>query len=106
MTDLFEDPAPAGNAPEYTVSELSGAVKRVIEGEFGLVRVRGEIGRVSRPASGHSYFDLKDDRAVLAAISWKGQISTWRANRSRRRCRISRITAPEGEVTTPMTCGK
>ncbi|MCF1708534.1 exodeoxyribonuclease VII large subunit [Tabrizicola sp. J26] len=71
--DLFEDPVPQGNAPEFTVSELSGAVKRVIEGEFGLVRVRGEIGRVSRPASGHLYFDLKDDRAVLAAICWKGQ---------------------------------
>jgi exodeoxyribonuclease VII large subunit len=74
--DLFEDPpAPVGNAPEYTVSELSGAVKRVIEGEFGLVRVRGEVGRVSRPASGHLYFDLKDDRSVMAAISWKGQVS-------------------------------
>jgi exodeoxyribonuclease VII large subunit len=75
MSDLFEDPAPPGNAPEFTVSELSGAVKRVIEGEFGLVRVQGEIGRVSRPASGHFYFDLKDDRAVLAAICWKGQIA-------------------------------
>lgn len=63
------------NQPEYTVSELSGAVKRVIEGEFGLVRVRGEVGRVSRPASGHLYFDLKDDRSVIAAISWKGQTS-------------------------------
>lgn len=73
--DLFEDAAPAGNQPEYTVSELSGAVKRVIEGEFGLVRVRGEVGRVSRPASGHLYFDLKDDRAVIAAISWKGQVA-------------------------------
>ncbi len=73
---LFEDESGAGqggNAPEYTVSELSGAVKRVIEGEFGRVRVRGEIGRVSRPASGHLYFDLKDDRAVIAAIAWKGQ---------------------------------
>lgn len=74
--DMFEDaPAPQGNQPEFTVSELSGAVKRVIEGEFGLVRVRGEIGRVSRPASGHLYFDLKDDRSVIAAISWKGQVS-------------------------------
>jgi exodeoxyribonuclease VII large subunit len=72
--DLIDhSPAPEGNRPEYTVSELSGAVKRVIEGEFGLVRVRGEVGRVSRPASGHLYFDLKDDRAVIAAISWKGQ---------------------------------
>ena len=73
--DLIDDPAPPGNQPEYTVSELSGAVKRVIEGEFGLVRVRGEVGRVSRPASGHLYFDLKDDRAVIAAISWKGQVA-------------------------------
>ncbi len=73
MSDLLEDPAPGPNAHEYTVSEISGAVKRVIEGEFGQVRVRGEIGRVARPASGHLYFDLKDDRAVIAAISWKGQ---------------------------------
>ena len=79
MSDMFEDTpesaAPPGNAPEYTVSELAGAVKRVIEGEFGLVRVRGEVGRVSKPASGHLYFDLKDDRSVIAAISWKGQVA-------------------------------
>lgn len=74
---LFDDaPAPApGNQPEYTVSELSGAVKKVIEGEFGLVRVRGEVGRLSRPASGHLYFALKDDRASLDAVSWKGQVA-------------------------------
>jgi exodeoxyribonuclease VII large subunit len=75
MSDLFEDGPPAGNAPEYTVSELSGAVKRIIEGEFGLIRVRGEVGRVSRPASGHLYFDLKDDRNLIAAVSWKGQVA-------------------------------
>ncbi|MGL6211851.1 MAG: exodeoxyribonuclease VII large subunit [Paracoccaceae bacterium] len=72
--DLIDD-TPTGNNPEFTVSELSGAVKRVIEGEFGLVRVRGEVGRVSRPASGHLYFALKDDRASLDAVSWKGQLS-------------------------------
>ncbi len=75
MSDMFEDAAPLGNAPEYTVSELSGAVKKVIEGEFGLIRVRGEVGRVSRPASGHLYFALKDDRASLDAVSWKGQVA-------------------------------
>lgn len=74
--EMFEHDAPdPGNAPEFTVSEISGAVKRVIEGEFGRVRVRGEVGRVSRPASGHMYFDLKDDRAVIAAVSWKGQVA-------------------------------
>ncbi len=73
MSDLFEEPETSDNAHEFTVSEISGAVKKIIEGEFGHVRVRGEIGRVSQPASGHLYFDLKDDRAVIAAISWKGQ---------------------------------
>lgn len=73
MSDMFEEPDASDNAHEFTVSEISGAVKKIIEGEFGHVRVRGEIGRVSRPASGHLYFDLKDDRAVIAAISWKGQ---------------------------------
>ncbi|MEM8754478.1 MAG: exodeoxyribonuclease VII large subunit, partial [Pseudomonadota bacterium] len=72
--DLIEDdePAAGGNAPEFSVSELSGAVKRVVEGAFGHVRVRGEVGRVSRPRSGHVYLDLKDDRAVLASVCWKG----------------------------------
>ncbi len=69
--ELFEDARPGQNAPEFTVSEISGAVKRVIEGEFGRVRVRGEIGRISRPASGHLYLDLKDERAVLGAVIWK-----------------------------------
>jgi exodeoxyribonuclease VII large subunit len=70
---LFEDPpGPSpGNAPEYTVSELSGAVKKTIEGAYGRVRVRGEVGRVSRPAAGHIYFDLKDDRSVIAAVAFR-----------------------------------
>ncbi|SLN73583.1 Exodeoxyribonuclease 7 large subunit [Roseivivax jejudonensis] len=66
-----DDGAP-GNTPEFSVSEISGAVKRVIEGEFGHVRIRGEVGRVSRPRSGHVYLDLKDDRAVISGVMWKG----------------------------------
>jgi exodeoxyribonuclease VII large subunit len=75
VSDIFDVDAPqaGGNAPPLTVSEISGAVKRTLEGAFGRVRVRGEVGRVSRPRSGHLYFDLKDDRAVLAAVAWKGQ---------------------------------
>src|SRR6056297_982531 len=75
MDDLIDDEpggeAP-GNTPEYSVSEISGAVKRTIEGNFARVRVRGEIGRLSRPRSGHVYLDLKDDRSVLASVIWKG----------------------------------
>ena len=72
--DLFEEPQQGGNVPELSVSEIAGAVRRVIEGEFGRVRVRGEVGRVSRPASGHVYFDLKDDRACLGAIVWRSGV--------------------------------
>jgi len=70
--DLIDEDAPVGNAPEFSVSDLSGAVKRVIEGAFDHVRVRGEVGRVFRARSGHLYLDLKDDRAVLASTVWKG----------------------------------
>ena len=72
VNDLFED-EPADNTPEFSVSEISGAVKKAIEGGFSYVRVKGEVGRVSRPASGHIYMDLKDDRAVLAGVIWKGR---------------------------------
>ena len=65
------------NLVETTVSELSGAVKKHIEDAFGRVRVRAELGRVSTPQSGHVYFDLKDDKAVLAAVAWKGSVQKW-----------------------------
>ena len=75
--DLIEDdegaPTGASNAEPYSVSELSGAVKRTVEDAFSHVRVRGEIGRVSQPRSGHVYLDLKDDRATISGVIWKGQ---------------------------------
>lgn len=60
------------NIPEYSVSELSGKVKRTIEDAYGYVRVRGELGRVTKANSGHVYLDLKDERAVLSSVMWKG----------------------------------
>ncbi|MGI9374071.1 MAG: exodeoxyribonuclease VII large subunit [Hyphomicrobiales bacterium] len=60
------------NVGEYSVSEISTALKRMVEDTFGHVRVRGELGRVSRPASGHVYLDLKDDKSVLNGVIWKG----------------------------------
>ncbi|MEW9919011.1 exodeoxyribonuclease VII large subunit [Marimonas sp. MJW-29] len=70
--DLIDEPIEGLNSPEFTVTEISGAIKRVIEGEFGHVRIRGEVGRVSRPRSGHVYLDLKDDRSVISGVIWKG----------------------------------
>jgi exodeoxyribonuclease VII large subunit len=72
LFDPRPDPEPAiPNLAPYTVSELSGAVKRTVEGAFGLVRVRGEIAQPKRHVSGHLYFCLKDDKAVLDGVSWK-----------------------------------
>ncbi|WP_370338483.1 exodeoxyribonuclease VII large subunit [Parvularcula marina] len=65
----------ADNVPEYSVTELSGAIKRTMEDAFGYVRVRGELGRVTRAGSGHCYLDLKDERAVLSSVIWKGSWS-------------------------------
>jgi exodeoxyribonuclease VII large subunit len=61
------------NIPEWTVSELSAALRRTVEDAYGFVRVRGEIsGFKGASPSGHVYFRLKDDRAVLEGVIWKG----------------------------------
>lgn len=62
----------APNIAEYSVTELSGALKRSVEDQFGHVRVRGEISQFKRAASGHCYFRLKDESANLDAIIWRG----------------------------------
>jgi exodeoxyribonuclease VII large subunit len=72
MNDLLPDDSPT-NAAEFTVSEISGALKRVVEDAFGNVRVRGEISGYRGPhSSGHAYFSLKDDRARIEAVVWRG----------------------------------
>jgi len=61
------------NAPEFTVSELSSALKRTVEDSYGHVRVRGEISGFRGPhSSGHCYFALKDENAKIDAVIWKG----------------------------------
>ena len=60
------------NAPEFTVSELSSALKRTVEDAYGHVRVRGEISGFRGPhSSGHCYFALKDESAKIEAVIWK-----------------------------------
>jgi exodeoxyribonuclease VII large subunit len=60
------------NAPEYTVSELSSALRRTVEDAYGHVRVRGEISGFRGPhSSGHCYFALKDENAKIEAVIWK-----------------------------------
>ena len=61
------------NSPPFSVTELSGALKRTVEDAFGHVRVRGEISGWKRHGSGHCYFTLKDEGACIDAVLWRGQ---------------------------------
>ncbi|MEI6572648.1 MAG: exodeoxyribonuclease VII large subunit [Alphaproteobacteria bacterium] len=64
---------PETNLAEWSVSELSGALKRMLEGEFGHVRIRGEVTGYRGPhSSGHVYFSIKDATAKIDAVIWKG----------------------------------
>src|SRR5471030_2040887 len=81
MTDVTpdtsaEDPALAeeGNAKPYSVSELAFALKRTLEDAYGHVRLRGELSKVTRHASGHVYLTIKDDKAAIDGVVWKGQV--------------------------------
>lgn len=60
------------NIQEFSVSEISQLLKRKVEESFSYVRIRGEISGLKRPASGHVYLTLKDEKAVLDAVIWRG----------------------------------
>ncbi|MCF4097779.1 exodeoxyribonuclease VII large subunit [Maritalea mediterranea] len=71
--------AQASNAHEFTVSEISQSVKRTIEDQFGHVRIRGEVTGYRGPhSSGHAYFALKDEKARIEAVIWRGKFSRLR----------------------------
>ncbi len=75
MSSIFSDDSPT-NLAEFTVSELSGSIKRTIENAFDHVRVRGEISGYRGPhSSGHAYFSLKDDKSRIDAVIWKGSFA-------------------------------
>jgi exodeoxyribonuclease VII large subunit len=68
-----DSPLPTGhNMAEFSVSELSLAIKRSLESGFERVRVKGEISGFKRAASGHLYLMLKDANAALKSVCWKG----------------------------------
>jgi exodeoxyribonuclease VII large subunit len=74
VMSLADTPAVADNAPAYSVSELAFALKRTLEETYGFVRLRGELSKVTRHASGHIYLTLKDDRAAIDGVVWKTQV--------------------------------
>lgn len=69
-----EPPAARDNNPPLSISELSFALKRTLEDRFGHVRLRGEVSKVNRHASGHVYLTLKDDKSAIDGVIWKGAV--------------------------------
>jgi exodeoxyribonuclease VII large subunit len=69
---LVAEAVPGDNSPAMGVSELAQRLKRMVEGEFGHVRLRGEISGWKRAASGHAYLCLKDADAVIDGVIWRG----------------------------------
>jgi exodeoxyribonuclease VII large subunit len=77
MSDAADDidsPTESGNAKPYSVSELAFALKRTLEDAYGFVRLRGEISKVTHHSNGHVYLTLKDERAAIDGVVWKGQV--------------------------------
>ena len=63
------------NIPEFTVTEFSRSIKRVVEDAFGYVKIKGEVTGFKRASSGHIYFSLKDDDATLSAVCFRNAAS-------------------------------
>ena len=76
MSDLDPETAPADsdNARAYSVSELAFALKRTLEDRYGFVRLRGELSKVTFHSNGHVYLSLKDEKAVIDGVVWKGSV--------------------------------
>jgi exodeoxyribonuclease VII large subunit len=68
------DSQPGDNTPAFSVTELSMAIRRTVEGAFGRVRLRAEISRPTYARSGHLYVTLKDDKSVIDGVCWKGTV--------------------------------
>jgi len=74
MTDSAPLTDETGNARPYSVSELAFALKRTLEDAYGFVRLRGELSKVTHHSNGHVYLTLKDERAAIDGVVWKGQV--------------------------------
>ena len=65
--------------PFLTVAEITSYIKQALENnpELQDVWVAGEVGSVTRPPSGHVYFTLKDESALLNCVMWKAQAARY-----------------------------
>ena len=89
----------------FRVSEMARALKDVIEGQFPFVWVRGQVSNLSRPASGHVYFSLKDEEAVLNVVWFKGSQNGLSLNGAERYDPLTGEVLPAGDATAWLADG-
>jgi len=86
------------NIPQFSVAEFSKAIKLTIENAFGYVKINGEITGFKRASSGHLYFNLKEDNAVLTAVCFRNQANAidFEIGDGLQICASGKITSYEG----------
>ncbi len=68
------------NISEFTVSDLTNSIKKIVEGTFDLIKVSGEISQVKKHTSGHIYFTLKDEDNSISGICWRSTVPKLKVN--------------------------
>ena len=93
-----QSPSLMFNVPEFTVSEFSRSIKRTVEDAFGYVRIHGEISGFKKATSGHLYFALKDENALISAVCFRGAASgiSFEIGDGLQVCASGKITTYEG----------
>lgn len=86
------------NIPQFSVAEFSKAIKLTIESAFGYVKISGEITGFKRASSGHLYFNLKEENAVLTAVCFRNQAKdiNFEIGDGLQICASGKITSYEG----------
>ncbi len=93
------------NIAEYSVSEISKAIKQMVEENFEYVRVRGEISGLKVATSGHAYFNLKDANSLLSCTLWRHSMAkiSFKPEEGLEIVAIGKITTYAGQSKYQMT---
>lgn len=86
------------NIPQFSVSEFSRSIKRVVEDSFGYVKIKGEVSGFKKAASGHLYFNLKEQNCLLSAVFFRNmaQLTKFEIADGLEVCAWGKITTYDG----------
>ena len=68
------------NIATFTVTQLNNSIKNLIENNYQIIEVSGEVSQLKKHSSGHIYFTLKDEESVISAICWRSVVPSLKIN--------------------------